>query len=1041
MKAALGLWIVLILYFLVWPGRGLSAQTIDVTPLNPNVDSDVVIVYNASLGNAALFGYKGDVYAHTGLISTESQNGNDWKHVIGNWGQADNRVLMSRIGDDLYRISFNIADFYGLQDDENILQLAFVFRNVDGSLVGRSEKGNDIYYSINIEGPGDYIYHSWNGGSLDIVTTGGRLSISPYSPEIIRLGFIKEDLQAFDSSYSVIMENRHPLTDLVEYDDFLQLTTDSLKITINKYPINTEFWKENKLLCKEETGFYSQTGNNGVRFVVEENEQIQGAGSRAIPINRKSFRLINYGQAHYAYENGEQNLNISIPFLTSSKSYGLFFDNHSKGSLDIAYSQSDILDVSATNNEMVYYFISSDTYDGILENYTLLTGRQPLPPLWGFGYFQSRFGYENEGHARQMLADMQAGHFPMDVIVLDLYWFGDPGTMGNFSWDYSKWHNPIKMIYDFKQAGVKTILISEPYITNNSFNYDFANQNKWFGEKDSGEAYLLDDFWAGPASLIDFTKKESLNWMWNFYSARKLEGVAGWWSDLGEPENHPDDMIHKGGSSTEVHNVLSLLWSQSLYENYSTNYPEERLFNLSRSGYAGMQRYSTFPWSGDIQKTWSGFQAQIPIMLGMGMSGAAYMGSGLGGFVGDFNPELYTRWMQEGCFSPIMRAHGIDVITEPVYLSEPYKTIVRDVIKLRYKMLPYNYTLAWQNSLSGRPLALPMDYFDKENTFLNNINDQYFWGEQLLIAPVMEGGSTSRNVIFPAGNWIVFDNDKTYSGESVFKVSAQLDEIPVFVKGGSFLPLTRPVSSTDEYDTDTLLIWYYPDNNNPITDYSIYMDDGRSASSLKNGNYEIVNLHGEVDLSSILIDMGKEGNGFDNSPLEREIMFEIKRVNNNPLSVMLNNADIDIVGSADEYYNSEKAAYFSAEDHILMLHFPWDGQAAEIAIKGSGVGVGEYETKGIKTFALHKAAPNPFSRQVSVDIDIAQRGNYYVGVFDVYGKQVYSRAIYYGRTGRATIRWDGNSSTGSYLNNGAYLLKVENEFGDSDYQKLILIKR
>jgi alpha-glucosidase (family GH31 glycosyl hydrolase) len=1030
-----------IFYILILSVTQITAQILDVSPGNPDSSSDVVIVFDASLGNAALFGYTGDVYAHTGLISTESQNGNDWKHVVGNWGQADNKVLMNRIGDDLYRISFNIADFYGLQDnDENILQMAFVFRNEDGSLVGRSESGNDIFYSINIDGPGDYVYHSWNEGELDIVTTAGRMKVSPYNPEIIKLSFVKENQQAFDSSYTVIMENRHPLTDFDENGEFLQLTTDSLKIIINKYPINIEFWKENKLLCDEEIGFYNQTDNNGVRFFLEENEQIQGAGSRAIPINRRSFKLMNYGQAHYGYGNGEQNLNISIPFLTSSKSYGLFFDNHSKGNLDIAYSQSDILDVSATNNEMVYYFISSATYDGILENYTLLTGRQPLPPLWCFGYFQSRFGYENESHARQMLTDMQAGGFPMDVIILDLYWFGNPGTMGNLSWDYSKWHNPIKMIYDFKQAGVKTILISEPYITKNSFNYNFVNQNNWFGERSSGESYLLEDFWAGPASLMDFTKKESLDWMWNFYSTRKSEGVAGWWSDLGEPENHPDDMFHKGGSATEVHNILPLLWAQSLYLNYSINYPEERLFNLSRSGYAGMQRYSTFPWSGDIQKTWSGFQAQIPVLLGMGMSGVAYMGSDLGGFVGDFNPELYTRWMQEGCFSPIMRAHGINVVTEPVYLSEPYKTIVRDVIKLRYKMLPYNYTLAWQNTLSGRPLALPMDYFDKENNFLNNINDQYFWGEQLLVAPVMEEGGISRTVIFPAGNWIDFKTNQTYSGEHIYSVDAPLDKIPVFVKGGSFLPLTNPLMSTDDYKTDTLLVCYYPDNSNPNTNYSIYMDDGLSASSLEDGSYEIVSFNGEVELNTILIDMHKEGEGFENSPLVREMMFEIKRVNNEPLNVLIDNAEIEIVNNIDDYLSIPKASYFNTETHVLMLHFNWDGFDTHIEIKGSGVGMEEVRNKSFKSIVLHDAVPNPFSYSTSLNLDITHPGIYFLSVHDIYGKEVFNKQFYFSNKGRSTINWDGRDLYGNAVENGTYIVVVQNGNGEKAMQKTVLIR-
>lgn len=1026
--------------FFIFFTLSLSAQILQVSPVNPTTTSDVTIIYNAALGNGELSGISGQVYVHAGLITTESQNGSDWKHVVGNWGMADPSVLMEKIGSDLYRISYNIAEFHGVDPtQENVLQLAFVFRNEDGSLVGRSEDQSDIYYPINMCSSGDYISHAIDENGLNILTTIGELSIQPFTPSVIRLAFTTEFTSPNDTSYTVILQSQQPTFTVEDHDDFLLLSTEDLEIKIEKTPVKTSFYKDGNLITAEEAGFYNQGDRHGVRLILDQDEQLSGTGSRAIPINRKGYRLQNYGQAHYGYGNGAQNLNISIPFVTSSKAYALFFDNHSAGTFDLGNSNTNVLDFSSESGNMVYYFIEGAEYDELLRNYTLLTGRQPLPPIWSLGYFQSRFGYENENHARQMVDDMKASDFPLDVIVLDLYWFGNPSTMGNLSWDYSKWPNPANMISDFKDLGVKTILITEPYFTQNSSNYNLISQNNWFGNNSSGNTYLLDNFWAGPASLMDFTKKETLDWMWNFYAARKEEGVAGWWSDLGEPENHPDDMVHQAGTAKEVHNLISLLWAQSLYENYAEDYPEERLFNLIRSGYAGMQRYSTFPWSGDIQKSWEGLQAQVPIMLGMGMSGVGYMGSDIGGFTGDFNEELYTRWIQQGTFSPIMRAHGVGTITEPVYLSEPYKSIVRNFIELRYKMLPYNYTLSWQNTASGRPLALPMDYFDMDNPFLNNINDQYFWGEQMLVAPVMEEGITSRSVLFPAGNWIDFESNKTYVGEHIFYVDVSLNEIPIFVKGGSFLPLTNQLMTTDQYNTDTLLIWYYPDNTNPNTEFTVYLDDGLSAGTYENDHYEMVHLSGQVG-DDILIGIEKEGNGFTKAPTDRQLMFELKRINKKPLSVLLDNIEMTIVDNEFEYFNTEKAVFFEAENNILNLHFLWDGLPSQIEINGTGVGLEEFDARAQKTFVLQHPVPNPFSTETSLRLDYRKPANYFFSVRDIFGQEVFNKVLYLSQKGGSSIQWNGTDLSGNTLPNGTYIISIRSESGQQDFQKVVLMR-
>jgi len=1014
------------------------AQILTVNPANPVTTSQVTIVYDAKRGNGELAGYTGDVYAHTGLITSESQNGSDWKHVVGDWGTADSRVLMQRVGSDLYQISFTINEFYSVNpQQEQVLDLAFVFRNEDGSLVGRTAGQHDIFYPINQTGVGNYVSHYQSGDTLIVHTTEGIISYLPYTPSICRVSYAATGQTAASPSLSVILQPQHPVISVDNLTDKLVLITDSLEILINKNPVTTAYFSKNRLIASEQEGFYTHATENGVKFNLSNTEVVQGTGSRAIPVNRRGYQLQNWNQAHYGYSLGEQNLNISIPLIISSNGYALFFDNPSKGTFDLGYAQENVLDYASEVGQMAYYFIQGSTNDALLSKYTTLTGKQPLPALWNLGYFQSRFGYENETHARATVNDMKNGGFPMDAIILDLYWFGDPGKMGNLQWDYSRFHNPVGMINDFKALGVKTILITEPYFTRNSSHYSYLNQRHYFGTKTSGETYVLDNFWAGSAALLDFTKPEASDWMWNYYKDRKEEGVAGWWSDLGEPESHPYDMMQARGTTRQVHNLFSLLWAQMLFEHYQTDFPNERLFNLTRSGYAGMQRYSTFPWSGDIQKTWEGLQAQIPIMLGMSMSGVGYMGSDLGGFTGDFNPELYTRWIEQGAFSPIMRAHGVNTITEPVYLSEPYKSIARNFIRLRYQLLPYNYTLAYNNSTTGRPLALPMDYFEPDNPFLNNINDQYFWGEDLLVAPIVNEGETYRSIIFPRGNWVNFFTNVSYSGESIHEVAAPLSFIPLFVKSGAFLPLATNMTSTDFYQPDTLLVWYYPDLSNPNTTGQAYFDDGHTADALVQNNYHLITFSGRVKEEQTIVNLSKSGSGYLNAPPNRELMFEVKRIINKPDNVLINSNLIFMAKAENDYLTTHAAWLYNSSTHILKIHFNWDGQNTEMIIN-SPVGIDETEPNAALAFKLHSPYPNPFSKEVTLMADFIKAGDYKITILDVLGREVYHRLIHISTIGRKSITWDGHNNLHQPLPSQTYLIVLQNSSGITAIKKVVL---
>jgi alpha-glucosidase (family GH31 glycosyl hydrolase) len=1013
-------------------------QILSVIPVHPNSNDSVVITYNAKLGNGALAGFTGKVYAHAGLITTKSVSGHDWKHVVGNWGTDDSRVLMRHVGDDLYRISFNIRKFFDVNPEkENILQLAFVFRNKDGSLAGKSIDNDDIYYDLNESDPGEYLSHQMSHGILTITTTTGHILVKPYSNEMVRTEFVATGSTPSSKSYSVILQPQNPVFSLNDKPDFLRLNGSKFDMIIFKYPVKIAYVTQQDTVLTEKTGFYLHGNEPEVNFNLKDKEQIYGAGSRAIPTNRRGYRLQNYNEAHYGYSWGTENLNISIPLLMSSNNYALFFDSPSPAIFDIGKTNKNLLDYRLEKGNLVYYFILGNSRDEILKNYTNLTGHQPLPPLWALGYIQSRFGYKTESEARDIVTAIRQDGFPLDALVLDLYWFGDPSVMGNLSWDYQRFPDPVDMMRDFKKKGVKTIIISEPYVTAKSSNFSYLNARGYFAKNSSGETYVLNNFWAGPAALLDFTKKGVLDWMWNYYKIRKTEGVSGWWCDLGEPEDHPDDMIHAGGDARSIHNIFSLLWEKSLFDHYKAEYSGERLFNLSRSGYAGMQRYSVFPWSGDIQKSWDGLRAQLPIMLGMGLCGVAYMGSDIGGFTGEQNDELYTRWMEFGAFSPVMRAHGVNVPPEPIFYPTYYRNIVKKYIKLRYQLLPYNYTLSWENTLTGRPLALPLNYFNPQNTSLQNIDNEYFWGKDILVAPIFEQGQTSRSVRFPDGLWVDFWGLQTYSGGRDYTVNAPLDKLPLFVRAGSFIPFASPLYSTDNYHVDTIFVWYYPDVSVPESTGILYSDDGKSSNSLGSGQYDLIHFIGKTYSDYLKVNLRKEGNGFPGDTTEKEIYFEMQRINRNPVQVLFNNSEMPIVSSPDDFKSNSAAAYYLASDKLLKIHFPWDLSDSKLEVQFGGVGVGNI-VKSSALLRLGIPMPNPFSQQTRLSVDVPAAGKYSMQVVDIWGQQIYHKNYFFTESNTDHISWNGKDFNGNNLGNGIYLIIISDETGNHAYRKVVL---
>lgn len=980
-----------------------TAQIVTVSPSNPSTDDDVVITFDASLGNAQLKNFTGTVYAHCGIITTQSASNTDWKNVPTQWGIDDPKGRMTFLGNNLYQISFNIRSFFNVLPAQNVLKLAFVFRNQNGSLQGKTANNEDILYDINVPPPPPpsiYQSHTFTGNSLKISSNNGLFTLDFLSPQIAKVGFYADGIRVRDTSYAVVFKESSNWS-LSDSSNFLTAFSDSSTIKIYKNPVKIELVQKGITKFKERDGLGQTYGKWSASFDISATEALYGTGSRAIDLNLRGNKFTIYNQASYGYSFGAKQLNINVPLVISSKNYGLFFDNYARGTFDLASTESTLLQYTADTLGLNYYIIDGSSIDQVISNYTLLTGRQPLTPRWALGFIQSKYGYKNETEAKSIVSSLQSEKFKLDALVLDLYWFGDKQFMGNLDWNATQWPNHTQMVSDFKSKGVKTVLITETYFTTQSTNFTPASTKGYFGKTANGSTYVLNGFWAGNSGLLDIYNPEARNWFWKFYKDKIDEGIDGWWCDLGEPESHPNDMFHINGKAQTVHNLYSHYWANMLKTKYDSIYPEKRIFNLIRSGYAGTQRYGALPWSGDISRQWDGLKAQIPLMLNSGLSGFAMMHSDAGGFTGGGqNNELYTRWLQFAAFTPIMRAHGEGVPPEPIFYPTVNKNIVRNYIDLRYSLLPTNYSLLYEMHLKGKPLAKPMSYFESDKSTTYNISDQYYWGDNMIIAPVLVEGQTSRSVYLPEGKWYNYFTNQVYTGNQTLSIASPLANIPVLVRGGTTIATTPSKSSTNAMNSDTLQFQYYfgelSEKNKSFAKTTVYEDDGLTNSGLYN-QLELVSS-ASIANNEVKFELSNPKNNF-NPDGSKMLVFSITGFPNTYSYVKANGKGLAKVLTYSDFLATDSSYYYFGSNKNLLVHLNWKkGNPLTVLLDNvqpsDSVKIPKTITGLSKNtdFAVENIYPNPATNEVTIDLNILKNGKYTVELLDTRGTIVFNQA-------------------------------------------------
>ncbi len=721
-----------------------------------------------------------------------------------------------------------------------------------------------------------------DGNSFMVKTGLETIVLTPVSNDIIRVATLPlSTSQAIlpESQSAILPVQKVNTTTLLTPSEFT-LLTPGIIAKVNRTSGNITFFdrKGNRLLS-EAGGIDNSSEVKRVSLSTSPMEHFYGAGERGHSFRLNGDTLRMYNRPTYGYGAGDSRIsqmNITMPYYSSDRGYGILFDDYDTATLIMG---DTVMYESETAKPLSYYFINGGDLAGTATNYTLLTGRQNLPPFWMLGYITSKYGYHNEQEALGAIDSLKRAGYPVDGLIFDLYWYGKETDMGRLEWNSTQFPDHKRMLDSLNSMGVHTVLIHQPYINKNGAieNYNLLDSKDLLTKDAEGKRVDVQT-WVGDAGMFDISNPATREWLWNRLKPITAEGLSGWWGDLGEPEVHPENIVHANGeTASQFHNVYGNEWSRLIYEGLRKDFPEMRPMLLMRGGTSGLQRYSVFPWTGDVARSWEGLQAQVPLMLNSGISGLGYMSSDIGGFAVDpaqpYMPELYVRWLELGAFSPVLRTHA-QYKPEPYHYPQ-YAETLKKFIRMRYEWLPYNYTLAYENSRYGLPLVRPLNFHSgSAGEMFANVQDEYLWGDEVLVTPVMKAGARSRKVLFPAGEWISWNNPSLrYKGETTATVKAPLNELPLFVKAGSFIPqYTQPISNVGEYDPSKLTVKYFPSDSEST--YTLFEDDRKNPESISQKEYRLTTFKGWRSGKEINVIIDSEGK-YPGMPAKQAITLEI----------------------------------------------------------------------------------------------------------------------------------------------------------------------
>jgi alpha-glucosidase len=679
---------------------------------------------------------------------------------------------------------------------------------------------------------------------VELTAGSAKLRITAFRDGVIRVRLAPQGSFPKDFSWAVIESPEPPAINIEDGKNELRMTVGKVVVIVNKAPLLVTFADSagNILLADEPSlpvawdGTYIHAWK---RMPAEEN--YYGLGDKPGPLNHRNRAYTMWNTDFFGWQESDDPLYKTIPFfigLCKGTAYGIFFDNTYRSSFDFGKESPGYFSFGAEGGELNYYFIAGPEPKKIVQQFTALVGRTPLPPLWSLGYQQSRYSYYPEARAREVVQTLREKKIPADVIYFDIDY-----QQGNAPFTVNRDYFPHfeKMIADFRAEGMRTILITDLHIKKDPNHgyapYDSGIKNDVFVKTHDGSLYV-GKVWPEDSVFPDFMLSRVRDWWGGLYKNFVDMGVAGFWNDMNEPSTFqtlsktmPLDNLHRLDDGTTLdhralHNVFGMENARATHDGLLRLQPDERPFVLTRAAYAGAERYAA-TWTGDNSATWNHIGMSVPQIMNLGLSGYPLAGADVGGFAGSPPVDLLTRWYELGVFYPIYRDHAAKGTAdhEPWASGPEQEAIRKRYIELRYRMLPFIYTAMEETSRTGVPLMEPifLEYPEAQNLY--GEDHEFLFGRDLFVAPVVTEKVDALDVHLPPGDWYDFWTAQKHSSKDEISLHPALSEMPLYVRAGAIVPMQPVVQSTNEKPDGPLELRVYTGQDCRGT---LYQDDGHT---------------------------------------------------------------------------------------------------------------------------------------------------------------------------------------------------------------------
>jgi alpha-D-xyloside xylohydrolase len=568
------------------------------------------------------------------------------------------------------------------------------------------------------------------------------------------------------------------------------------------------------------------------------DEHIYGLGEKFLPPDRRGQRLESWNfntwgaTSERAYKN--------VPFFVSSRGYGVFVNTTFRVSWDVGSGANTSIstELETEDDRLDLFIIGGPRLADVLERYTALTGRAPVPPRWSFGYWQSKYGYRSWDEVWDVVETARRLEVPLDVIHLDPYWQRER-MYADLVWDERRFPDPADTIARLRERGVRVCLWVQPWIPSQSDQFAAGLHAGAFAKRADGSPYLYDPTIPGrppnPCGVLDFSSPTGREWYIGKVLGLIAQGVSAFKTDFGEAI--PEDAVFANGMrGRQMHNLYPLLYHQAFYEAFERSGRAGDLVCWGRAGWAGIQRYPV-GWSGDMLCNFPSMACTLWGGLAYSLSGVPFWSHDIGGFQGETNPELYIRWAQWGLLCSHSRGHGT-TSREPWAQGEQALAVFKRYAELRYRLIPYLYSYAHLAHRTGLPVLRPLvlEFPDDPATYAVDL--QYLLGSELLVAPVFEAGAVERDVYLPAGGWYDFWTETPLAGGSWLSAAAPLESLPLFVRAGRILPLGPLEQFVGQAGTTELSLQVYPRDGE--AEGVLHEDGGQTRLVYRDGQLSIV---------------------------------------------------------------------------------------------------------------------------------------------------------------------------------------------------------